>query len=236
MIWAILSLFIIIFSTILAIWRYLVLSTILRQTQSPPTLFIIQNKSILTPELISQLIAELPRHTPGLSFEMLKKGQDNVLIMAIPKWLLQNHPEIKVLEIEDYLPTTVQSSLNIMCLQFLDTKYKVVSTDFLRQIFDQLSLRADETIFIQLITRPSLPGAAEFDANIRVIVSTPNAGRSAELSQLFLTQLKEKTGLIPHTKHQDSSDIMGNYRLRNFAKRESISCSLNASDVTAFLL
>lgn len=236
MIWIVVSLVIIIFSTVLACWRYLELSTRLRQLDSPPTIFIIQNHSILTPLLIEQLVSELPKAHTGIAIEILKRGRDTVLLMVVPRWIINHHPEIKILEIEDYLPSLSTQAINIARLQFDDPNLRTINSGFLSQIFEQLELANNEAIFFQIVTRPYTPGSSELDANIRVIISSHDAGRSSQIEQQFFGLLKSNSCLIPSTSHQNSPETMNNYRARSFAKRESLCSPLTSSEFTQFLI
>lgn len=201
----------------------------------PPTLFIVQNRSILTPDLIDRLITELPTSL-GLAFEILKKGRDQVLLMAVPRWLLIRHPEIKVLEIEDYLTSIIQTGVNINCLHFVDPKLKIIQTDLLKNLFAKIDLRSTESIFIQFITKPNTPNSTDLDANVRVIITAADAGRSTEIEQTFLTLIRDAATLVPNSKSQNSAQIMKNYQARKFVKIESLSCPISSEEVTAFLL
>lgn len=236
MVWLIVSLLVIVASGVLAVWRYIQTSTNLTHIQAPPAIYIVKNRQILTPELISSLVSTLAANNLSLAFEILKRNQDQVLIMVIPRWILAQHPEIQTIEIEDYLPPVEPVIQDVMCLQFADPKNKLLSADMISQLFNQLSLSNNEGIFIQLIARPYNFRASDLDANVRVVITAANRGRSQQLVQQFIDLLSRSTNLVQNPKEQNSAEILENYRARQYVRHESIRCALTPTDIDYFLI
>lgn len=234
MIWITLFLIIVILSTILSVWRYMTLTRRIQNLEAPISLFVVQNKSMLNPSLLEDIFSQLPPNT-ALSLEMLKRGQDHALVLAGPRWIINSHPEIKVLEIEDYLPTIPLPSQVVLCLQFADPKLKVLSPNFLHDIFSSLQLNNGESIFVQLITRLVTPTSPDLDTNLRVVISSNDHGRSQQIEQQFLELLNQKSSLVPSPINQNAAEILSHYRARSYAKHEFISSHLNSVEVTYFL-
>lgn len=234
MIWVIIFLIIVASSTLLSVWRYVALTTRVEDLKAPTSLFVVQNKSILTSVLLEGILSELPQNTT-MSLEMLKRGQDQALVVAIPRWIISNHPEIKILEIEDYLPTLPTTNQTVFCLQFADPKLKVLSLNFLQDIFSSLQLNSRESLFVQLIIRPVTRTAPELDANIRVIISSAGPGRSQQIKQQFLELLNQKSSLIRNPLDQNAAEILSHFRARTYAKHEFIFMHLSPTEVTYFL-
>lgn len=235
MFWSVISVFIIVCSFCLAIWRYLVMSQRLSGAQNPPAFYLIQNPTLLTPHTIDMISSQLNHTGSGLSFEILKKNSKQVLVLASPRWVVSSHPEIKLLEIEDYLPSDPTAIQSIFSLRFSDPNIKVIHPNFISEIYRDLELQPDESIFVQLVTRTRLQSVLDFESNIRVAISSADPGRSAQIQLHFLELLSQKTSLIIDPKNHPSADLFSDYKNRNYLDSQSIGGSLTAAEISYFL-
>ncbi len=193
-----------------------------RQLFLPPeSAFLIRNK--VDEKFIQQIHELFKDRKQNLAFEKLYKGGEEALVIFAPRLVVDFFPQLKLLELEDYLKTND-------CVNAFNLTVKK-NLNFFSNL-ELLQLTPSEKFFCQVVLEPAKNSQLKFNANLRVLIITQDANRGKglkkELEELFL-----KMGLESQDRLIDSAKILDQYKVRRLTEPKF---SLNFKEIENFLV
>lgn len=238
MIWIIFIIIIVIASAILAIRSMKDYD----ETPDDPSsyeLFLIRDLKDFNEEIISRFHSFLLSLDTFFSIERLYKGKESVIVLYGPKAMKKSFPELKLLELEDYLkdpkdnnpaPSKVISSNDAYSWVVKKPASKKVSkSDFLK-----MELLDNQFFFWQIICSP-LKNSNQFQVTIRAMVSDKDAPSRIELVKKYEASLKNHAGFITSNSGQTASSIFDSFKKRTLIPKEISPFIVGSQDILHLL-
>lgn len=190
------------------------------------SLFLIRNTSALDKNILSLIHEQLVNSNFIISLERLIKGHQSALVLFGPvKFLDKFKNALNLLELEDYTKVNWEE---ISAWEVAVKKHGQISLEN-GKIWQNLPQFLDsEKLFWQLILKGKKGklNQPKFQTQIRVIISSEDASKRKEVSDIFLKDLKSRN-LLKVPKSFSDAQILDFYKKRSFTKSDSSLLSIS---------
>lgn len=158
------------------------------------SLFLIQNPTALTFEVLRNIHDEAAKNNTIISLEKLFKGKKTALIIFAPEELINKFSHIlNLLELEDYSLKSIDN-FKIWEIGCKNLSPKLLGKDF---SINLPNLKEDEEFWWQIILKPKIGSFqcreknAHFQSVIRGILLTTDKAKEQEISEILFAKSKE---------------------------------------------
>ncbi len=187
-------------------------------------LFLIRDLSNFNPDLISRFQALLLSLDTFFSIERLYRGKESVIVLYGPKVLKKNFPELKLLELEDYIldpkehtpvhPKVISPNDAYTWIVRKKTGKKVFKSGFLK-----VPLEDHQLFFWQLVCSP-LKNTNQFQITARAMVSDSEPQSKVELVKKYESSLRNLGGFVTASTGQTKLSVFDSYKKRTLIPKE----------------
>ncbi len=245
-------LWIILFVVVILISGFLALRSMKDYQETPLShlsygLFYLSQKSNFTSDTLTKLHQFALKYDCLISLERLFKGEDNVLVIYSPKQIVNEFPELALIELEDYLlPASSTSSsginndekkinLNQVLPWIIEPKNNPKKTLSVKSSFlKMMELNPKQRFFWQIVIFP-LKENTNFQVTIRSMAVDNDPNFRVELAKKLDTMIGENTGLTRKTKQPPASAIFESFRERTLIPKEVSSFVLDKQELFSLL-
>lgn len=142
------------------------------------------------------------------SLERLTKGKDRVLVIFADKSIIQEIPNLNLLELEDYSRDLEEKMC--LCFEVKKTKNKLTKLDF----YHNINLNNNEQIVTQVVTEKV---GDNYQSNIRILICADNFERRAVIAKALDEVIKDM-GLKRENK--STSECFKSFKNRSLRPKE----------------
>lgn len=180
-----------------------------------------------------------------LSLERLFKGKDSALIIYGPETMPETFPELKLVELEDYLQNPTDSktsvfnekkvSLNQSYSWTIEPKNNpkkslIIKPGFLKS----LELENEQRFFWQSVIAP-IKGTNIFQTTIRAMVVDNNPVKKIELAKKMDLEIENYTGLAKKNSPSSNAQVFDSFVKRAITPKEVASFMVSAEETFKLL-
>lgn len=225
MIWVIIIAVTILVSVILA-FRSMKDYRDLPASKQPLSLYLVRNRGALNTDLFQRLdqIVSVER--------IFKNGEDAVVIYG-PTSLIQNFPELNLLELEDLLESSVKID-DVFAWGIQPKSGAVQKMGDIKRVnfWKELQLDEDQMVFWQVVCTPD---GGVFQVTMRGIIVDPEPQKRVILSKLIDQKLQQETGLIREERKETTTHYFNAFKKRTLIPKEVSKFTLNADEILNIL-
>lgn len=180
------------------------------------------------------------------SLERLNKGQERALAFFGPKELPEILPELKLIEIEDYVSDLtildVKSdsektvSVNESLTWLLEPKSVLKKSLHVGSEIKEIKLAQNQKFFMQIVCLgENTGGKKDFQVSLRVMVVDPDPVERVLLAKRVSEILETATGLKKHADNFPETKRFDSYKQRSLIPKEVSGFPLDAQEILALL-
>lgn len=230
MVWIILSAIVFAASLVLAAITFFKSRKVVKSLAPSLALFVVQNPSALTSTLLTQVFSSSDATSSLLSFEIVIKENSHALIFFWPRSLLEQYPQLKALEIEDYTNSIDKASLIV--LQFRPQNQATsVPADFIKALFGSAAAPNDQ-IYYQLVSikDPSNASSGVY-ANLRILIASLDEARRQKLKDDLTSFISRNAHLNLVASDTPEEEAIKYFFNRSFSQDTSLQLKLSFDDL-----
>jgi hypothetical protein len=160
----------------------------------PSSLFLISDASLMTNEVMEELIDFCLKEQSPVSFERLYKGEQSALAIFGPDSLVSKFPQLGLVELEDYIGEAAAALTKNTCLVWDITPF---TAKFSGNFLQDLGLEENDRFCLQMVClAKKTKQTALFLTNIRCLVASNSPHDRVNLAKkiqtLILSEAKTK--------------------------------------------
>lgn len=244
MIWIVLFFIIILVSAVLA-FRSMKDYEEFPGSENINSLFFVANSQNFTENSLKKLHKAFLNSKQFFSLERLNKGQERVLVIFGPREIPEILPELKLVEIEDYLadPNSLEqnnmdkkASVNHALTWLIEGKLNKKPLHIGEEL-KNLDLGKDQQFHIQIVAIPeaAITDLEKFQSTIRVMVVEDDSIERVALAKILTQGLEQATGFNRHQDNFPEQKKFESFKQRSLVPKEVTPFSLSCQEIYALL-
>lgn len=208
------------------------------------SLFFVANLQNFTENSLKKLHKSLLSSKQFFSLERLNKGRERVLVIFGPREIPEILPELKLVEIEDYLadPNSLEQkpdkkvSVNHALTWLVEGKPNKKPLHIGEEL-KNLDLEKNQQFHIQIVAIPEAAATdlEKFQSTIRVMVVEDDSFKRVALAKILTQGLEQATGLNRHQDNFPEQKKFESFKQRSLVPKEVTPCSLSCQEIYALL-
>lgn len=230
MIWIIIFFIIILISSVLA-YRSMRDYEEFPEDLSLNSLFFVGNPAGLTEATLQKMHSLLEAGKHFFALEKLMKGKEKAIVLYGPKEVIQNFPELSLVELEDYLTgggnlgfdqnESKTVNVNQVLSWLVEPKNNLKKLLHVDKGLVNLVLDDSQKVFIQVVLMPLEKGGQKvFQSTLRVMVADNDPIKRVELAKKVNQSFQEATGLIKREDAFPESKRFESFKQRSLIPKE----------------
>lgn len=208
------------------------------------SLFFVANSQNFTENSLRKLHEAFLPNKQFFSLERLNKGQERVLVIFGSRKIPEILPELKLVEIEDYLadPNSLEQkldkkvSVNQALTWLVEGKLNKKPLHIGGEL-KNLDLKKNQQFHIQIVAIPeaATTDLEKFQSTIRVMVVEDDSIERVALAKKLTQDLEQATGLNRHQDNFPEQKKFESFKQRSLVPKEVTPCSLSYQEIYALL-
>lgn len=204
-------------------------------------LYLISQKNLIDEEVLKRIYQFSLKLNTIISFEFLKRGSDNALVVYAPTEFLTQFSALAPVELEDYLenpgkngnPTKL--SVNNSIAWAITAKSNPKKSLVITEDFFKLDLGEDQGFYLQAVCLGHPKQADTFQVTIRAIIFDKDPNNRVALAKTITEKIQNNTNLSSKRKEEPTLQVFQDYQKRTLIPKEVSEFPLTVDEIKALI-